>query len=106
MAESIYILHSSVGPRGQGEWWRLIVDEEGHKVGEHQWSRTDPTSGCGQDAGSERIPLDEFVDRGGHPELVARINETLAMPTGPKGQKRPADVVSNAIRVARTRVSC
>lgn len=23
------------------------------------------------------------------------------MPTGPKGQKRPADVVSNAVRIAR-----
>jgi hypothetical protein len=24
-----------------------------------------------------------------------------AMPTGPKGQKRPADVIGNAVRVAR-----
>jgi len=30
-----------------------------------------------------------------------RRGQSLAMPKGPKGEKRPADVVSNAVRIAR-----
>jgi hypothetical protein len=33
--------------------------------------------------------------------LLARMELSCQMPKGPKGQKRPADVVGNAIHVAR-----
>ena len=79
MPESIHVLHSNVGPHGQGEWWRLIVEDDGRKVIEHQWSRTDASGRRGPDAGTERIPLDEFMSRGDDPELLVRINESLRL---------------------------
>lgn len=87
MSGSTHVLHSSVGPGGQGEWWRLVVDDEGRRFIEHQWSRTDPSGRGVLDAGSEWIPLDVFVSRTENPELVDRINEILAEePPMPVGQ--------------------
>lgn len=59
------------------------------------WNRNKPAERLARQSGQpwRFIPVT--------PEVEAEYLEKLAMPTGPKGERRPADVIGNAVHVMK-----
>lgn len=77
MAKRIQISEQIKGSLRQNEsWWTLILEDDGTKVMEHEWSNVDPY-GKGANEGTERILVGDFL-AGNHPEpLKARVRNAL-----------------------------
>ncbi len=43
------------------DWWCLVVEDDGTTCVEHEWSHVDPYGKRAPRAGTQRIPVDDFL---------------------------------------------
>jgi hypothetical protein len=62
MTKAIEFHSRTQGSLGENEdWYRLIVEEDGSRVVEHEWSHTNAYKVSQSDSGSKRISVEEFL---------------------------------------------
>lgn len=64
------------GSLGQNEDWWTLVDENGAKLVEHEWSYTN-AYGSGQNSGKKLVPVDEFLASDADEEVKAKLRAML-----------------------------
>jgi hypothetical protein len=96
---------------GNEECWRLVFDTETQRLYiEHEWSHTDEWRASRSSSGTAEFDIDGFLAEGEAPaqaelqriiESLFKKMEAARIPKGPKGKKRPADVIGAAVMVGR-----
>lgn len=78
MVRRIQISEQIKGALRQSEsWWTLILEDDGTKSMEHEWSHVDPFGKKASNEGKEIIPVDSFL-AGDHPEaLKAKVRAAI-----------------------------
>ncbi len=78
MAKRIQISEQIRGALRQSEsWWTLILEDDGSKSMEHEWSHVDPFGKKAPNEGKEIISVDAFL-AGDHPEaLKAKVRAAM-----------------------------
>lgn len=63
MAEKVEFHKSVKGPLMETEdWWRLVIEDDGQRFVEHEWSYADPHKLASSDnSGTKRFAVDEFL---------------------------------------------
>lgn len=83
------------------DWYHLVIVDDGSQSVEHQRDHINPYDTSQAKTGEKRFSLDAF--RAERPMLSAELAKAIREPgnaNGPKGKKRPADVIGNAIKIA------
>jgi hypothetical protein len=110
LTRQLYELVRGVGKENKDQW-RLVFDTEGKRLYvEHEWSHADMWRVARSNSGSAEFDINGFLAEGEAPaqaELMRMIKSllkmgTARMPKGPRGQKRPADVIGDAVPVVKT----
>jgi len=66
MAERIQVYQKVKGSLMENEdWWYLVVDDNGNRHVEHEWSHVDPYGKREPNSGKIKISIDDFL-RGDH----------------------------------------
>lgn len=78
MTKRIQISEQIKGALRQNEsWWTLILEDDGTRRIEHEWSHVDPYGKKAASEGKETISVDDFL-AGDHPEaLKAKVRREL-----------------------------
>jgi hypothetical protein len=77
MAKRVQIGESIKGSfRETEDWWHFVVEDDGSKYVEHEWSYADPYKGKGTE-GTKKIPVDEFLSSDASEGLKAELRKAL-----------------------------
>ena len=77
MSKKIQIGEQKKGPFGEKEdWWYVVVEDDGRKFVEHEWSHVDPYKGGGNE-GTKKVAVDDFLASDASVGLKGAVRDAL-----------------------------